>query len=50
MSQVYIIDRFTNLYSQVQKILINLFGKDNILKVFHSYDNDLRWLVEDYEI
>lgn len=50
IEQVFIIDKFSRIQQDVELFLRELFGDQNKIKIFHSYDNDLKWLCEDYDI
>lgn len=44
MEKVFIIDKFNRIDGEVEQFLRELFGDESKVKIFHSYDNDLKWL------
>ena len=39
-----------NLHNLIKKYLGDIFESDNILKIFHGCDNDLFWILSNFEI
>ena len=49
MSKSYVIDSL-KLHNLIKKYLGDIFESDNILKIFHGCDNDLLWILSNFEI
>jgi ribonuclease D len=50
IERVFILDRFSHIHHHTEAFLNRLFANKDKVKIFHSYENDLRWLCEDYDI
>ena len=49
MSKTYVIDSL-KLHNLIKKYLGDIFENENILKIFHGCDNDLFWILTNFEI
>ena len=49
MSKTYVIDSL-KLHNLIKKYLGDIFENENILKIFHGCDNDLFWILSNFEI
>ena len=49
MSKTYVIDSL-KLHKFIKKYLGNIFEDNNILKIFHGCDNDLLWILSNFEM
>ena len=49
MSKTYVIDSL-KLHNLIKKYLGDIFEDDKILKIFHGCDNDLFWILSNFEI
>jgi ribonuclease D len=50
LEQVFLIDCFNQVRQEIDHFLLWLFSHPQKIKVLHSYDNDLKWLCEDYSV